>query len=76
MGNVTDFLAILAPHALGQTGSWNLLGALGLSTSYRMSPRARFLAVSLVVFLKSQIEDGGKKMRYRRRNNSGEGEDG
>ncbi len=68
--HVLEFVDILTPHALGKTGSWDLLGALGLSSSYKMSPRARFLAVSLVVYLRSQVVDGNKRMRYRRRKKS------
>ena len=65
--HLADFLDILSPHALGSTGgSWSLFGALGLSSTYVMSPRARFLALSLVVFLRGQItvENGG--VRYKR----------
>ena len=66
--HLADFLDILSPHALGNAGggSWSLFGALGLSSSYVMSPRARFLALSLVVFLRGQIvpENGG--VRYKR----------
>ena len=65
--HLADFLDILSPHALGNTGgSWSLFGALGLSSSYVMSPRARFLALSLVVFLRGLIlqENGG--VRYKK----------
>ena len=65
--HLADFLDILTPHALGNNGSWSLFGALGLSSNYVMSPRARFLALSIVVFLRGQIRpESGGTVRYKR----------
>ena len=65
--HLADFLDILTPHALGNNGSWSLFGALGLSSNYVMSPRARFLALSIVVFLRGQIRpESGGRVRYKR----------
>ena len=67
--HLADFLDILSPHALGKAagGNWSLFGALGLSSSYVMSPRARFLALALVVLLRAQILQGnGGGVRYKR----------
>ena len=67
--HLADFLDILTPHALGHGsagGSWSLFGALGLSSNYVMSPRARFLALSIVVFLRGQVRAESGGVRYKR----------
>ena len=67
--HLADFLDILSPHALGKAGggNWSLFGALGLSSSYVMSPRARFLALALFVFVRAQLLQGnGGGVRYKR----------
>lgn len=38
--------------------SWNLLGALGFSTKYKPTPRARFLALSLSYYLLTNLVEG------------------
>lgn len=65
--HLLDLVDILSPLALDQAGgSWNILGALGFASNYRMSPRARFLALSLVVFVRSQITED-RRLRYTKR---------
>lgn len=56
--HLLNLVDILTPLALEQ--SWNILGALGFSSNYRMSPRARFLALSIVVFVRNQILEGNE----------------
>ena len=55
--HLLDILDVLTSLAkMGQ--SWSLLGAIGLGNQYQMTPRARFLVLSLIVFIRRQILPG------------------
>jgi hypothetical protein len=56
--HVLDFLSILSPLALGASTTWNILGAIGLSSQYKPTPRGRFLALAMSFYLRSQIVEG------------------
>ena len=42
----------------GGGGGWSILGIMGLAASYKPTPRAKFLAISLAYFLLRQIATG------------------
>ncbi|CAB4053879.1 EPG5 [Lepeophtheirus salmonis] len=50
----------LAPLTSDSSTVGNILGAIGLSSQYKLTPRARFLALSLMLFLYAQITTDGK----------------
>ena len=59
--HVVDFIDVLfAVARIDTDGSWNILGMItsGLSATYRPTPRAKFLALSLAYFLLKQIAAG------------------
>jgi hypothetical protein len=43
---------------LGASTTWNILGAIGLSSQYKPTPRGRFLALAMSFYLRSQIVEG------------------
>ena len=50
---------VIGRHAGVDGSNWSVLGALGLGSNYSMSPRAKFLATSLVLFVRSTISQEG-----------------
>uniref|UniRef100_A0A0K2V8P6 Ectopic P granules protein 5 homolog [Megachile rotundata] n=1 Tax=Lepeophtheirus salmonis TaxID=72036 RepID=A0A0K2V8P6_LEPSM len=60
VGFLLQFLESLAPLTSDSSTVGNILGAIGLSSQYKLTPRARFLALSLMLFLYAQITTDGK----------------
>lgn len=56
--HILDFVSILSPLALGHSTTWNILGAIGLTSHYKPTPRGRFLALAISFYLRSQILEG------------------
>jgi hypothetical protein len=56
--HLLDFASILSPLALGQSTTWNILGAIGLTSQYKPTPRGRFLALAISFYLRSQVIEG------------------
>ena len=67
VGMLHKLLDVLGKFSSNYGGQqWgDILGAIGLSSSYKMSPRAKFLTLALVVFLRSQVD--GDKLHLRLR---------
>ncbi|QQP52495.1 Ectopic P granules protein 5 -like protein, partial [Caligus rogercresseyi] len=63
VGFLLGFLEALSPLTSESTTVGNILGAIGLSSQYKLSPRARFLALSLMLFLYAQITTDGRIRR-------------
>lgn len=62
VGSLLKFLEILGQYNVNYGGQqWgDILGAIGLSSSYKMSPRAKFLTQALALFLRSQLLEGDR----------------
>ena len=59
-----DFSDLVTPVVTAS--GWNLLGALGLGSAYVITPRARFLGLSLVLFIAVHVTKD-KKLRLKAR---------
>ena len=62
VGSLLKFLEVLGQYNANYGGQqWgDILGAIGLSSSYKMSPRAKFLTQALILFLRSQLLEGDR----------------